>query len=391
MDAGCAHTGDPPILVEALDAGGATGYPKLVYSSSGLTVFDVGGIGTDIPVGLTSDGSQAVVEDGVTGDVYFYDTTSQMLTRKTNIPGDPGLNGASTVAGNGNRIGAWYARSTGDASSSIVGAVWDQCAGWMFPDQSNPAGCLDDPATMSAVNELNEDGTIAVGFVWSSCSTHKALKWTYANGAWTPTVLPTLSNGDEAYHVSRSGNLIGGSVPAPANSLPAVWFDGGGVMLDPTLSGNNAAVLYGVSADGTMVTGYWNTFSPEAGVQINHGFYWSLTDTAPHFIPVLPGAGPDDDVRLYAIADQNQLIFGKTGTPGTYQAAYWTASGGLQLLKDAASAQGINLPSGVSFYDVYKASDDGTVLLGSVLDNNVAALNPFHNFVLRMPVSAYGL
>jgi len=399
MDAGCAHTGDPLILKEALDAGGDAGFPRPIYSSSALTIFDVGRL--DIPVGLTSDGSTALVEDGPTGDLYFYDTTSQMLTRKANVAGNYMFNGATAIGGNGGRASAWYAQQVGDASTSIVGAVWDQCAGWMFPDQSNPAGCPDMPAFVSAVNDVNEDGTIAVGYVSSSCNTGKAMQWTYANGTWTPTALPKLSANDEAWKVSGNGKLIGGSVPAPANSSPAVWFNGKGVMLDPSLSPDNAAKLLAVSADGTMVAGYWNAAN-DAGGQTNNGFYWTTSDQTVHLIPVLPSAGSDDGVWIYAIAHQNQLLLGQMGgwqwpnsgppTDSEPQAAYWTPSGGLHALQDAVSAQGMSLPSGLSFYDVQSASDDGTVLFGTVIDNNALSVQAvLHNFVLRMPVSAYGL
>jgi hypothetical protein len=174
-------------------------------------------------------------------------------------------------------------------------------------------------------------------------------------------------------------------------------------VLDPSsLTGNVAAKLLAVSADGTMVAGYWNAAN-DGGGQTNNGFYWSTSDQTLHLIPAPSGALPNDGVWIYAIADQNKLLLGKMGglqwpsnnfppTDSQPQAAYWTASGGVKLLQDAVSKQSISLPHGLLFWAVTSASDDGTVLLGQVIDNNAVSLQGvFYDFVLRLPVSAYGL
>lgn len=377
-DAGCSAT-DPDASVTTVDAGAP------------LTIFDVGGL--DLRLGMSADGTTALVEDITTGDVFFYDTVKGTIARKTHVDGDPSTVSATSLSGDGRRIGATH------GATDIVGGVWDGCSGaWSDLENPNAMGCAGPPNEQSGVFGLNVDGTIAVGNAWNGCAT-SPMRWTAAGGAWTPTVLDQLGmagGSDRASAVSADGTLIGGFAQVPmADRSPAIWTSAGkGTLLDP--SGTVVGEVLVVSADGTMVAGPWNGVT-DAGTADNDGFYWTAKDGV-RLIGTLPNPQAQDMVWPVAIAAGNELIFGSAGDPswwadlaGTEEfAVVWTEASGMRKLQDVVNAQNIAIPDGYDLTGVSAASADGTVILGFATDMNDPLLAQ-HTFVLRMPVSAYGL
>jgi hypothetical protein len=135
-----------------------------------------------------------------------------------------------------------------------------------------------------------------------------------------------------------------------------------------------------VSPDGTMAAGVWNL----------DGFTWTKAGGVVD-IGKLPAAQPTDEVFLNAIADNDLLVVGACGDPNPgglgspVTAIVWTKAKGMRALQGIVTAQGIAIPSGYVLTDVMAASEDGSVLLGYATD----ALSNTHDFVLRLPVSAY--
>jgi hypothetical protein len=372
VEAACTHTGDPA------DAAADTGVPKGVDAGSPLTFFDIGV--ADRPVGVSSDGKIAVVQDGASaiGDVYFYDTATGAITRKT-ATGDPAYCLATAVAPSGNRVSAYHYNS---GSTSIVAGIWDTCSGWADQKEIYDAGCPGPPDNESSAFDLNANGSVAVGLMWNGCHTD-ATMWTEQSGKWTTKTLQHLGmagGSERASVISDDGAVIGGFAQvAAADRNPAVWSSNGtGVLLDPTQM--VVGEVLSVSPDGTMVAGVWNL----------DGFIWTkaagVTD-----IGKLAGAQPTDAVFLNAIADNNQLVVGGCGDPNPgglgnpVAAIAWTKAKGMRLLQDIVTAQGFAIPGGYALTNVMGASKDGTVLLGYATD----MLGSTHTFVLRMPVSAY--
>jgi uncharacterized membrane protein len=376
-EAGCAHRGD-----DALDGGAP---PSVDGGGSPLVFFDVGA--ADRPISLSADGKIALIQDGVTGGVYFYDTNSGALTRKTTT-GDPAYTLATALSGDGQHVSAYEGKDT------IVAGEWNACDGWTATVHTG--GCAGDPASGNPNNDstafdVNYDGTVIVGSTWNGCATVSAARWTRSGNAWTVKALDHLGmagGNNRASFVSDDGSVIGGFAQSEtADRVPAVWkADGSGVMLDP--SGTTIGEVLSMSADGKMVAGPWNQTS-------NGGFYWTEAEGVVQ-IAMLADAQPQDQMWLNAISADKRVIFGSAGDPsffsgglGSMQAAVvWTKADGLRKLQEVLAAKSILLPDNWFLVNVLAASADGSTLLGTGVDMS-GAFATFHTFVLRLDAAAY--
>jgi hypothetical protein len=72
---------------------------------------------------------------------------------------------------------------------------------------------------------------------------------------------------------------------------------------------------------------------------------------------------------------------------GNPVAFVWTQAGGMRPLVDVVTAAGLTIPEGAKLTQVLASSTDGTVILGqaTLADFSIVC------FVLRLPLSAYGL
>jgi hypothetical protein len=102
---------------------------------------------------------------------------------------------------------------------------------------------------------------------------------------------------------------------------------------------------------------------------------------------MLPTGLGGDSTYPNAIAADGALVFGGSGGFGASQAFVWTESAGMRTLEEILAVNEIMLPSGYALSNVLAASNDGTVLLGSAITGTGTQMS----FVLRLPVSAYGL
>jgi hypothetical protein len=374
---------------DAADAGGnPDGSVTTIDGGGPLTVVDIGT--NDLRVDLTSDGTIALLEDGTTGDMYFYNTTTGALTKNGNV-GHPGYGQATSISGDGSRVGASH------AVNSIRGGIYGVgAASWVDLNNTYAAGCPNTggPTSESAVFDLNANGSVAVGDVWNNCTTAAMLR-TDVQGTWTPTPLAHLGmagGNNHANSVSDYGTVIGGWALQPQGMWdPAVWkSDGTGVLLDPT--GKVYGFVSAVSPDGKMVAGQWDSTAGPSS------FYWTSA-AGVVMVGSLPNPVANDFVWLNAIASNNQLILGCSGDPTWVQdapdgseefAVVWTQASGMRKLQDIVTAQHIAIPAHYDLTGINAASNDGTVVLGFATDMSSATFQQ-HTFVLRMPVSAYGL
>lgn len=328
------------------------------------------------PIDLTPDGTLAVVEDPGTamGDVYFFDVDSGELTLET-VVGDPARDFSTAISAS--------RRLTAHHGVPVMAGAFTEAGGWLDLGSPFGAGCDQD---IASAWDVSADGTIVAGMAWDVCSP-AAVRWTIAaDDTVTTTTLDRLGvraaggSGpptNRATVISDDGTVIAGFAENDlVDRWPAVWrADGTGFLLPGTVPDAPGEVL-SISADGRVVGGTWNL----------EAFLWSEADGVVS-LGRLPTSFGGDTAYANAIAADGALVFGGCGGFGASEAFVWTETGGMRLLTEILTAEGIEIPFGYLFQNVLAASTDGTVILGSV----ATASGTPQSFVLRLPLSAYGL
>jgi uncharacterized membrane protein len=330
-------------------------------------------------IDLTPDGKAAVLEDlgSPNGDLYFYDTETDLLTLETTV-GDP-LQDVALGVSAGGRVVALHGNPT-------QAGLWTKAGDWVDIGSPYTTGC---PPDVSGGFDVSADGTVAVGLVWNNCVA-EAFRWSDASGTGTFTPLEVLGTpiqgtpgppDNRATVISDDGTIAAGFAEKdPVDRWPAVWHaDGTGFLLDPGVifTPDSPGEVLSISADGKVLAGIWNL----------SGFFWTL-GTGVVNIGRLPTALPSDPTFPNAIAAQGRLIFGACGDPfsGLPVAFVWTAADGMRSLQDLIAAE-VTIPQGYFLTNVLATSTDGSVVLGQALDPLGATVS----FVLRLPVAVYGL
>ena len=363
-------------LLAALLAGCSGGSGRSHHAHDATIDF----VAVNTPVDLTPDGSVALLTDlaSADGDVYLCDTTT-LVPELVTTAGSP-LRDFVTGLSSTLRVSALHA-------DPVQAGLWTSADGWL--DLGSPAamGCDQD---ISGGWDVSADGQTTVGLIWNGC-TAEALRWSdaVAPGGFTsmqvlgsvppPSKLPP---NNRATKISDDGAVAGGWAQTDlVDRWPAIWdAAGAGILLDAggVFPADAPGEILSVSADGSVVAGIWN----------QDGFYWSQA-TGVVDIGRLPTSLPGEPCHPNAIAAGGQLIFGGSGDPflGTPAAFVWTEADGMRSLQEIAAQHGADIPADYLLTNVLAASSDGTIVLGSALD---ASFNQV-SFLLRMPVSAYGL
>jgi hypothetical protein len=323
------------------------------------------------PIDLSPDGTLAVVEDPNTGEVSFYDVAAGTIAVEANV-GDPSFDFSTGVSSDGHL--------TALHGVPVHAGVWDGSV-WLDLDTPFSEGCGQE---VGAAWDISADAAVMVGMSWDGCSP-AATRWTRgSDGTITTTMLERLgaSSGallpsNRATVISDDGLVVAGFAQTEmTDRWPAVWMaDGSGILLPGTPADAPGEVL-SISADGSVV----------AGTQNYEGFTWSEADGYV-VIGRLPTSFGADTAYPNAIARNGELIFGGCGGFGFTEAFVWTEAEGMRPLSAILEAADIALPSGYTLQNIIAASADGTVLLGS----SATATGTPGSFVLRLPVSAYGL
>ncbi|NUO53943.1 MAG: hypothetical protein HOV80_34290 [Polyangiaceae bacterium] len=344
-------------------------------AGGGAPEADIEIIELGMPVDLTPDGSIALIQDMASpvGDAYFFDTATKELTLETQI-GDP-LRTIATGLSAAGHISALH-------NEPVQAGIWSEAEDWRDIASPFAMGCGED---LGAGFDVSADGSAVVGLMWNGCGP-EAFLWTDDGGAGEVTTLDVLGEPFEgqasgptnrATVISDDGLVIAGFAQnGPVDRSPAIWrADGTGFMIDPTNQDAPGEVL-SISTDGSIVAGIWG----------NAGFAFTEADGVVD-LGLLPNALPGDPVYPNAIAADGGLIFGGVGNPffTVPMAFVWSPEHGMRSLADIVTANGITVPDGLVLSNVLAASTDGSVLLGTVLDE----LGAQKTFVLRLPVSAY--
>lgn len=329
-----------------------------------------------IGIDLTPDGSTALFFDqgSPDGDTYFYDTIARSLAFKTTV-GSP-LRDFPTGISASFRVSAHH----GDP---VEAGLWTEAGGWLDLGNVFPAGCGVD---QGSAWDLSADGSIAVGLLWNGCN-GVAFRWTQGGGLQPLDLLGESFPGspnpptNRATKIADDGSVIGGfAQTALVDRWPALWQpDGSGFLLPGGVFPDDApGEVLSMSGDGSMVAGIWNLA----------GFYWTAAEGVVP-LPPLPNSLPGGQTFPNAIAADGQLVFGKL-LAGFFDPAVvfvFSRAAGTRSLVQIAAAHGVAVPDGWTLDNVLAASADGSILCGTATD-------PFFRsaaFVLRLPVSSYGL
>jgi probable HAF family extracellular repeat protein len=159
--------------------------------------------------------------------------------------------------------------------------------------------------------------------------------------------------------------VVGWSDNADFNIEAYRWTAGGGMVglgfLSASVQNSEAR---GVSADGSVVTGYSNNDDgPEA-------FMWTAAGGMVG-LGVLPGGS--DNSQGYDVSADGSTIVGYSHSPSGFQAFRWTAADGMVGLGD--------LPGGPFFSEAYGVSADGSVIVGKGDATSGGPSNPGTAFV----------
>jgi len=327
------------------------------------------------PIDLTPDGTIALLEDlgSFEGKVYFFDTRTGALTHKTDV-GDPGRDVVTAISATG-RVTALHA-------DPVQAGLWSEGTGWLDLPALYPDPCS---ADIAGAWDVSADGHVAVGLSWDGC-TAAGFLWSDATGTGVYSQLDRLGSaidGDtvppnnRVSVISDDGSMAAGfAQDGVVDRRPAIWrADGSGFLLNPTVPDAPGEVL-SISADGHMVAGIWN----------QDAFYWTQASNVVN-LGHLPGEVDGTPTFPNAISAGGSLIFGTSGDGflSTQHAFYWTQARGMRPLSDLVSS--FSLPMGTALTGIYAASADGTVVLGTTLDDH----NAQKTFVFKAPVSVYGL
>lgn len=337
---------------------------------------------------ISADGSTVLLTDvaSATADFYFYNVAT-------------GANSLKAAAGD-----AMFDFATGISNDLRVSAIhgkpeqaglWQQATGWLDLGNIYPTGCLSNDIyeDQSGGWDIDSAGHTAVGLVWNGCNA-EAFLWTDAGGPANFVALdllgdPSPENGappiNRATVISDDGQTAAGFASHVADvggnlywidRWPAIWHaNGSGFLLpsNPVFTDDCPGEVLAIAGNGSLVTGVW----------CDHAFLWSEATGVVDLTPGESGHGQ-------AVARNGELVFGTVGGGffgGPPQPFVWTEAGGVQYLLDIALANGISLPNNSYWEAVVAASADGTVVVGTVYDEAFQ----LHTYVLKLPVSAYGL
>jgi uncharacterized membrane protein len=337
-------------------------------------------------VDVTPDGAIALFWDygSANGDAWLYGVEAGTLNLATSV-GDP-LRNFPTGLSDDLRISALYGQP-------VQAGLWSGTA-WERIVSPLPEGCGVDPEapTMGDLGgawDVSADGLTVVGLFWEGCTT-VAFAAVEGESGRDIAILDRLGERypeavldpvNRATVVSKNGKVAAGfAQTAIVDRWPAVWSvaDHSGELLvaGETYPSDAPGEVLAVSADGVFVGGTWN----------QRGFLWSklggLVD-----IGGLPELLPGEPTYVNAISADGKLAFGGSGGGffGVSQAFVWSADKGVRRLRDLANAGGLAIPEETILSSVFAASDDGTVLVGTLTDANFQT----KGFVLRMPRDAY--
>jgi probable HAF family extracellular repeat protein len=220
--------------------------------------------------------------------------------------------------------------------------------------------------------DISADGQTIIGNS-SSTSGFQAFRWTFSTDivgigylgkdCYSGTFL------SRAYAVSDNGSVVVGYSSSPLHWQPFRWTkETGMVGLGYLPGGKEYGGAYGVSADGSVVVGWSRNTVPLH----EEAFRWTSRDgmVGLGFLPGGEGSwaeavSADGSVVVGSAHSPNGAVVYGDNPASTQEAFYWTASGGMQSIKDILTKKcGLDL-TGWILTEAYGVSADGLTVVGN--------------------------
>ena len=208
----------------------------------------------------------------------------------------------------------------------------------------------------SQANAISANGQVVVGFTYNAANAETATRW--VNGAGTDLGLLGGGTKSYAYGVSADGSVVTGYGDSAAGTRAFRW-QGGVMTALPTLGGNSS-FGYAVSGDGTVIVGQAMT----AGNAF-HAFRWSaatgMVDIETTASSISTG---------YAASSNGSVIVGDTLVgQQTLYGFRWTQATGMQRLDNLLAAAGVNM-TGRTLKQARGISGNGEFIVGTATNIN---------------------
>lgn len=300
--------------------------------------------------GLLSEGisNNGVVSGGANG--YFVWTADSDVTMIGGTPPGNGIGGQGRISNDGTRISGTFLNPVSGFNEA---AFYDVATGMW-----NPIGGIGGSSRMEISSGwgISGDGQHVVGLGWVSAGGAHAISGNL--GGVTDLGSTMVGNSSRANGTDFDGNVVAGWQDG-AGRQGAVWVDGVQELI--FVNGSPALEAFGVSDDGTWVTGIGlNNFAPGQAYRYN-----TETNTS-ELLPNLTVGGQRSMAGTAITADGSTIVGGTWGFgPATLgQAIIWQEGVGTLRLDDYLDDINISYPDGYQFAFVTDISSDGQWLTG---------------------------
>ena len=213
---------------------------------------------------------------------------------------------------------------------------------------------------------MNASGDVVVGY-----SGDQAIRWTAATGMVGLGFVSGTDN-SRALAVNADGSVVVGLAFQGGLHLQAFrWTAATGMADLGLLPGSLSSLSTAVNADGSVVVG-------GSGDQ---PFRWTAS-TGIVGLGFLPGEGSGNTATAYGVNADGSVVVGRSGSGKAFR---WTASTGMQSVRDILTAHDTNL-AGWSLDTAQAVSADGTIIVGSG-----GHLGTAEAWIAQIPKNAFAL
>lgn len=291
-----------------------------------------------------------------------------------------------------------FAYGVSGDGSTVVGRSFSSSGGEAFrwTQATGIVGLGDFPGGEfnSGATAVSFDGAVVMGWGKIAGSLQDQIfRWTQAGGMSFANVqdgnAALLANGSivmgNSINVSAASNdgsvLVGYRSPfTPGPPGPVRWTQSGGLVNLVTLPNVTKSWVSNVSADGSVVVGYFNSvvgyFNSDEPQQ---AFKWTQAEGM-----VGLGGLPGDNFQSYAwaaSANGSVIVGASHGYSGMNEAFIWDSSHGMRRLQTVLEELGLDL-SGWLLETAYDISDDGRTIVGTAHNQS---LNRAEAYIVVIP------
>ncbi len=246
---------------------------------------------------------------------------------------------------------AWGVSGDG---SVVVGASDGHAFRWTEEDGMVQLADLTGGLNNGKAAGISSDGSTTVGYGYSG-NIHEAVCWGSDD---TPIALGSGRWGEGSAASADGSVVVGAATDETPRTRSFRWTEEDGFSyLDDAGEGIGWNVANDVSSDGTVIVGAMVT---NASPYSREAYRW----TEDGWLGLGDFEGSDCDSWAKGVSGDGSVIVGYGTTSEGKQAFYWTEDGGMQLLRDVAAAQGVDVV-GWNPTTATAISDDGLTIVDS--------------------------